>query len=481
MLFNSLAFALFLPVVFLIYWFLMNRNLKRQNVFLLLCSYFFYASWNWQFLFLLFFSTGLDYWSGIKIEKSAERYRGYWLWFSIIVNLGFLFLFKYYNFFIDSFADLVHLFGKDIDVHSLNYILPVGISFYTFHGLSYVIDIYYKRIKAERQFADYALFVSFFPLLVAGPIERATHLLPQIKRQRFFSYHQSVYGLRQILWGLFKKIVIADQCAVFADIAFNNTEQQSGVNLLVGVLFFSFQIYGDFSGYSDIALGVARLFGIELLRNFSFPYFSRDISEFWRRWHISLSSWFKDYVYIPLGGSRGGMVSTIRNTFIIFLLSGFWHGANWTFVMWGFLHALYIMPLILLKSNRNYLQIVAVNTVLPSFKALLQMGLTFLLVSFAWIFFRANSLNHAFYFIRKLFSKSLVHWPHFNDMGLFKLVFILVMIFILVEWFGRRYHFALQLVDLVKIKWLRYFIYYIIVMMIFLLGGTSNQFIYFQF
>lgn len=387
MLFNSLSFAFFLPVVFLLYWFAAKENLRLQNVLLLVSSYFFYACWDWRFMFLLIFSTFLDYFTGIKIHEAADK-RGklFWLWLSIGVNLGFLGVFKYYNFFAASLADGLSLLGYRADLGALQVILPVGISFYTFHGLSYVIDIYNARIRPERNFTDYAVFVSFFPLLVAGPIERATHLLPQILKKRKFSYPQAVDGLRQILWGLFKKIVIADNCAEYANAIFNNSSAYSGSTLVLGALFFTFQIYCDFSGYSDIALGTARLFGIELLRNFAFPYFSRDIAEFWRRWHISLSSWFKDYLYIPLGGSRGGTWIKIRNTFIIFLVSGFWHGANWTFIVWGLLNALYIMPSIVLNTHRNNLDSVAKGKHVPAVRDVLAIGATFGLTVFAWIF-----------------------------------------------------------------------------------------------
>ena len=344
MLFNSFSFAVFVPIVFLLYWFVFQKSLKAQNGLLLIVSYFFYSCWDWRFLFLLLFSTALDYFSGLQIEKNTNlKIRKLWFYSSIGLNLGFLGVFKYFDFFVLSFQSLLLKWGLSVDVLTLNIILPVGISFYTFHGLSYVIDVYKKRITAEKNFIEYAVFVSYFPLLVAGPIERATHLLPQIKTKRSFSYDQGVSGLYQILWGLFKKIVIADNCAHFANVIFDNPDQYSGSTLIMGALFFTFQIYGDFSGYSDIALGVSRLFGIELLKNFAFPYFSRDIAEFWRRWHISLSSWFKDYVYIPLGGSKGGKWMQIRNIFVIFLLSGFWHGDNWTFLMWGFLNALYFL------------------------------------------------------------------------------------------------------------------------------------------
>ncbi|HOY94662.1 MAG TPA: MBOAT family O-acyltransferase, partial [Catalimonadaceae bacterium] len=336
MLFNSIQFALFLPVVYILYWYATAGKVKIQNILLLIASYYFYACWDYRFLFLLIFSTFLDYYTGLKMANAVSGgIRKFWFWLSVGINLGFLGTFKYYNFFASSFAEAVSGIGFDVHPSSLQVILPVGISFYTFHGLSYVIDIYKGRIPPEKSFVDYAVFVSFFPLLVAGPIERATHLLPQIKSERVFNYNKSVDGLRQILWGLFKKIVIADNCAAFANAAFAEPGSSSSAVLTMGAIFFAFQIYGDFSGYSDIALGTARLFGVELLRNFAFPYFSRDIAEFWRRWHISLSSWFRDYLYIPLGGSKGGNWSRVRNTFIIFIVSGFWHGANWTFIMWG--------------------------------------------------------------------------------------------------------------------------------------------------
>ena len=316
MLFNSISFAIFLPIIFVLYWFFTNKSLKLQNLLLLVASFYFYSCWDWRFVFLLLFSILLDYFSGIKMENSKNsNERKFWLWLSIGINLGFLGFFKYYNFFAENFAEMLQNFGLKVNPWTLKVILPVGISFYTFHGLSYVLDIYFKRIKAERNFVEYAVFVSFFPLLVAGPIERATHLLPQIKVKREFSYEKAVDGMRQILWGLFKKMVIADNCAVFANQIFGNSANASGNELVLGAIFFTFQIYGDFSGYSDIALGTARLFGIDLLRNFAFPYFSRDMAEFWRRWHISLSSWFKDYLYIPLGGSKGGNWMRIRNTF----------------------------------------------------------------------------------------------------------------------------------------------------------------------
>ncbi|MFT3980391.1 MAG: MBOAT family O-acyltransferase [Ferruginibacter sp.] len=489
MLFNSLSFAIFLPVVFFLYWFVTKKNLKAQNILLMLASYFFYACWDYRFMFLLMFSTLLDYFTGLKMEDAPDkRGKKFWFWLSVIVNLGFLAVFKYYNFFIESFAEGLSMVGIQSHFPTLNVILPVGISFYTFHGLSYVIDIYNNKIKAEKNFVDYALFVSFFPLLVAGPIERATHLLPQIKKERIFDYTRAVDGLRQILWGLFKKIVIADSCAQFANIIFNGSEHYSGMMLVLGALFFTFQIYCDFSGYSDIALGTARLFGMELLRNFAFPYFSRDIAEFWRRWHISLSSWFRDYLYIPLGGSKGGTWMKVRNTFIIFLVSGFWHGANWTFIAWGLLNAIYIMPSILMATNRNNLDMVAQGKTFPTIRELLQMMLTFAAAVFAWIFFRAESLAHAFQYVGDLF-KGLFNaaayreaWHYMStEVGL--LLPLLLIFFMVIEWLGRENQYAIQKWGFRYSRPVRWAFYYAILLVVFYFAGLGNEqeFIYFQF
>lgn len=478
MLFNTFEFAIFFPIIFILYWFFCNKNLKIQNILLLVSSYYFYACWDYRFLFLLFFSTFLDYFTAIKISDSNnEKTKTFWFWLSISVNLGFLGFFKYYNFFITSFQELFSNFGVNIDPWTLKIILPVGISFYTFHGLSYVIDIYKGRIKAEKNFVDYSVFVSFFPLLVAGPIERATHLLPQIKKARIFSYAKSVDGLRQILWGLFKKIVIADQCAEHANLIFNNQDDYGSIGLIMGAIMFAFQIYGDFSGYSDIALGTARLFGIELLRNFAFPYFSRDIAEFWRRWHISLSTWFKDYLYIPLGGSKGGTWMRVRNTFIIFLVSGFWHGANWTFIVWGFLNALFIMPSIIFNTNRNNLEIVAQNSKLPNFKELFSIITTFALTTLAWIFFRSLNITQAINYIIGIFSfKTNTTELHFRGDLIICIVF-----FFVIEWMGRREQFALAKFGLNWNKYIRLTFYFVLLVMLFWFGGKEQQFIYFDF
>ncbi len=479
MLFNSLEFLVFLPIVFLIYWSLNKKELQVQNLLLLLASYYFYSCWDWRFLFLLLFSTGLDYAAALKIHNSENsNHRKFWFWLSIIANIGFLGFFKYYNFFISSFVELLQAINIQANPYALKIILPVGISFYTFHGLSYIIDVYKKRIEPEKNIVTYSLFVSYFPLLVAGPIERATHLLPQLKKKRFFNYNLAVAGLRQILWGFFKKIVIADNCAEYVNLIFSEPDAYSGSSLFVGAVFFSFQIYGDFSGYSDIALGTSKLFGINLLKNFNYPYFSRDIAEFWRRWHISLSSWFKDYLYIPLGGSKGGTWSKIRNVFIIFIVSGFWHGANWTFIFWGFLNALFIIPSVLMGNNRNNLDIVAKNTILPSFKEILQMGITFLLATFAWIFFRADSMFDAFSYISHMFSHSLFV-PLSKRPSVWIMLFL--MLFIVLEWSGRKDDFAIQKTGYNQTAILRRGFYIVLALIILLSVGKEQAFIYFQF
>jgi len=476
MLFNKIEFAFFFLLIFLLYWFVFNKNLKQQNLFLLVASFFFFACFDWHFLFLLLFSILLDYSIALKIINSKNNKKK-WLWFSIIINLCFLGFFKYFNFFIDSFSEFISLFGLSQNAWSLKIILPVGISFYTFHGLSYVIDVYNGRIKPVSNFVDYSLFVSFFPLLVAGPIERATHLLPQIQKKRSFDYSKSVDGLRQILWGLVKKIVIADSCAIYVNEIFDNATDYSGSTLFVGAILFSFQIYGDFSGYTDIALGTARMLGIELLQNFSFPYFSRDIAEFWRRWHISLSSWFRDYVYIPLGGSRGTIWENIRNVFVIFLLSGFWHGANWTFLFWGFLHALFFIPLLITNKNRNNLEIAAPKMLKSFILTYFQIAVTFSLVSIAWIFFRSNSVSSAFSYIDNLFSLSLFTPPEIFPKTLVGYIFL----FLMIEWLGRKDNYAIEKFALNWKKANRMVFYYVLTLLIVYYYGRDFQFLYFQF
>ncbi|MFC6877639.1 MBOAT family O-acyltransferase [Flavobacterium myungsuense] len=375
------------------------------------------------------------YYTGIKIQDcTTTKSKSFWFWASIIINVGFLGIFKYYDFFAVSFSNLLQNFGFMVSPLTLKWILPVGISFYTFHGLSYSIDVYKSRIKAENNFTDYALFVSYFPLLVAGPIERATHLLPQVKTKRVFNFQQAKEGIFMIVWGLVKKVVIADTCATYANAIFDHYESMNSLSLALGAVFFAFQIYGDFSGYSDMAIGISKLFGIELLRNFNYPYFSRDIAEFWRRWHISLSSWFRDYVYIPLGGSKGTKLKQVRNVFIIFLLSGFWHGANWTYIAWGFLNALYFLPLLLQNKNRSNIETITLKLNFDSFKTVFQILFTFILTCFAWIFFRANSITAAFDYIKLLFTNGAFEWQYLANRRYNYEIIMLIILFIVVEW-----------------------------------------------
>ncbi|PID26355.1 MAG: membrane-bound O-acyltransferase family protein [Candidatus Cloacimonadota bacterium] len=482
MLFNSIDFAIFLPIVFVLYWFVTNRDLKLQNFLIVLSSYLFYGWWDWRFLSLIIFSTVVDYTVGLKLrfEENGTK-RKILLWASILVNLGFLGFFKYYNFFLDNFITAFLLFGTEIKANTLNIILPVGISFYTFQTLSYTIDVYKRKLEPTKDFIAFSAFVSFFPQLVAGPIERATNLLPQFYKKRIFDYSMAVNGMKQILWGLFKKIVIADNCAVYANQIFNNSSDMNGSSLVLGALFFTFQIYGDFSGYSDIAIGTSKLFGFNLMQNFNFPYFSRDIAEFWRRWHISLSTWFRDYLYIPLGGSRGGIWMKFRNTFIIFIVSGFWHGANWTFIIWGLLNAIYFLPLLLTNNNRNNMEIVAKGKLFPNLRELFFMLLTFGLTVFSWIFFRAENLTHAFSYISGILSISIIEIPKFPRMERAIITIFMICIFVIVEWLGRDQQFAIQNLGSKWKRPFRYFMYYTIITAIFLLCEKDQQFIYFQF
>lgn len=487
MLFNSIEFAIFLPIVFILYWYATNGNLKLQNSLLVIASYIFYGWWDWRFLFLIAFSSAVDYFVGLQLAKTDnQRNRKLLLSISILINLGFLGFFKYFNFFTESFTDAFTLLGKHIEPTRLNIILPVGISFYTFQTLSYTIDVYTRKLKPTKDIIAFSAFVSFFPQLVAGPIERATNLLPQFYSKRIFDYSKAVDGMRQILWGLFKKVVIADNCAEYANIIFNNSTEQGGSTLVLGAIFFAFQIYGDFSGYSDIAIGTSRLFGFNLMKNFAYPYFSRDIAEFWRRWHISLSTWFRDYLYIPLGGSKGSTLIQVRNTFLIFIVSGFWHGANWTFIVWGALNAIYFLPLLLTKNNRKNLDTAAKENHLPSIKEGFSMLLTFGLTTFAWIFFRAENISHAIQYIKSMLGGLQYKWGYIQTIDfLTKEVEntfpIILALFFLMEWFGRKDEFAIKGINVKWEKTYRWFLYYTLIVIIILFSGKEQEFIYFQF
>ncbi|MBS1594910.1 MAG: MBOAT family protein [Bacteroidetes bacterium] len=477
MLFNSWEFSLFLPVVFILYWYVFNRSLRLQNFLILIASYFFYGWWSWKFMILLMTSTFLDYLYGFGVASENKRKAKFFLWLSVINNLGILGVFKYYNFFAVEFQGLMSQLGVHVSPALLHVALPVGISFYTFHGMSYVFDIYRGRQKPVTNFVDYAVFVCFFPLLVAGPIERASHLLPQVQRRRTFDYRQAVQGCSLILWGMFKKVVVADTLSVAVDEIFKQYTHSSATTLIVGAIAFSFQIYGDFGGYSDIALGTAKLFGFELLSNFRFPYFSRDIAEFWRRWHISLSSWFRDYLYIPLGGSKEGKLKAVRNTFIVFLVSGFWHGASWTFIIWGFIHACGFLPLLLTDRNRTHvLDVVAQDRRWPNFTELRQMIGTFIFVTIAWVFFRARDITTAVAYLVRIVTDSFTHPQQYLHLPHYMALFGYIVVILAGDWYLRRdernYEFPSIAIYVIGIVTAVYF-----------LAGQSDhlQFIYFQF
>ena len=526
MLFNSFEYLIFLPIVFLLYWFVFDyaigkckHQLLLQNLFVVVASYIFYGWWDWRFLILIAITTLCSFASGLMISRCEQvlsegggkcsRFKWllnpkFWLLANILLNLGILGVYKYYDFFAREFALLL---GIESDFLLLHLILPVGISFYTFQALSYSIDVYRNQIAPCHDIVAFTAFLSFFPQLVAGPIERATNLLPQFQKKRSFDYATAVDGMRQILWGLFKKIVVADNCATYVDTVFADLSNQSGSTLVLAAVLFTFQIYGDFSGYSDIAIGTAKLFGIKLMRNFNVPYFSRDIAEFWRRWHISLTTWFRDYVYIPLGGSRPNIPEAIRlkgdkaiearytkwiavrNTFIIFLLSGFWHGANWTFVLWGAYHALLFVPLLLLNKNRRYRDTVATVTLpdgttktklFPSFKETGQMLMTFALAVFGWIIFRAQDISQFGEVISTICSDSLLSVPWLMNKDYYIPTILAIMVLCIIEWLSRDYKHGLEFVK-EKHQWIRTTIYIVLLFGIFAFGGRAENFIYFQF
>ena len=472
MLFNSIEFAIFLPVVFLLYWFVFRWSVRAQNLFVVAASYLFYGWWDWRFLFLIAFTSLCSWGSGLLIERYRQRPVAKAVHvLNIVLNLAILGVFKYYDFFVTSFANLF-LHGRT-DGLLLNIILPVGISFYTFQALSYSIDVYRGKLEPTRDIVQFFAFVSFFPQLVAGPIERATNLLPQFAKPRMFDYAQAVDGMRQILWGLFKKIVVADNCAAYVDYVYGAYSTQSGITLAIAAVLFAFQIYGDFSGYSDIAIGTSKLFGIKLMRNFDNPYFSRDIAEFWRRWHISLTTWFRDYVYIPLGGSRVSKAKVVRNTFVIFLLSGFWHGANWTFLAWGAYHAVLFLPLILLGRNRKFTGVVAEGRLLPSWSDFGRMLLTFILVTVGLVLFRADSISQAWHYLALLPQGGAAYTEGLAACTVY------VLLMLVMEWIHRAGNHGLDLH--IRSTALRILLYYSLIVIMFFAYTNSEAFIYFQF
>ncbi len=484
MLFNSIDFAIFLPIVFILYWFATNKNLKIQNALIVASSYLFYGWWDWRFLSLILFSTALDFIIGLKISKQYNPVkRKVLLWTSIIVNLGFLGFFKYYNFFVDSFVSAYSFFGNEINTGTLNIILPVGISFYTFQTLSYTLDINKGKLKPTDDFIAFAAFVSFFPQLVAGPIERARNLLPQFYNQRTFDYSKAVDGMRQIIWGLFKKVAIADSCATIVNSIFSNSPDLSGSTLYIGAVLFIIQIYCDFSGYSDIAIGTARLFGFNLRQNFAYPFFARDMAELWRRWHISLTTWFRDYIFIPLSNSKTGKYIRIQNTIIVFGISGLWHGANWTFIIWGLLNALLLVILLLPKKKINHPGIVAKGKVFPSFIDAGKIFLTFNQFALSGVFFRAENVNHGIQYLSDIFSSSFFNIPVFYDSGLVITVSAYIVILFVVEWFGREEEYAIAKIGFTWPRWTRHLAYYslFVIIIYFALANTDVDFVYFQF
>lgn len=489
MLFNSVRFLFFLPVVFLLYWFVF-RTRKWQNLLIVLASYFFYGCWNWRFLILIAITSFCSYWSGLLIARydGSRQIQKMLAASNIVLNLLILGVFKYYNFFADNLADLFAMVGYELDWVTLDVILPVGISFYTFQALSYTIDVYRGSIRPTHDIVEFFAFISFFPQLVAGPIERATNLLPQFQCQRRFEYVQAADGIRQMLWGFVKKMIIADNCATGVNLIWSQYSDETGLVLVIGAVLFTFQIYCDFSGYSDIAIGCARLFGIKLMRNFNYPYFSRHISEFWQRWHISLMTWFRDYIYFPLGGSRCAMWKVVRNTLIVFFISGLWHGANWTFVVWGLYHACLIALFMLLGLKVKYKDMVAANRFLPSLKEFLQMILTFVFAVVGWIIFRAENLHDAISYLGCICNASLFDWSksliQLQDVGGLDIALPAIVMMLLAEWIHRDKQHALQFDAnglMSRSIVLRYAVYIVLTMSLIGLGGSQSEFIYFQF
>lgn len=489
MLFNSIDFAVFLPVVFILYWFVVNKNLKVQNLFIVITSYVFYAWWDWRFLFSILFITIVSYLVGWGLAKEKNPGRQKILFYiGVFSSLSLLGFFKYYNFFQGNFITAFSFFGIAIKARSLNIILPVGISFYTFKALSYIIDVYKQTFAPESDFVAYAAFVSFFPTLVAGPIDRANSLLPQFHNERIFDYGKAVDGLRQVLWGLFKKMVIADNCAEFANLIFNNSANYPGSTLLVGVFFFSFQVYCDFSGYSDIAIGTSKLFGFDLVKNFAFPYFSRDIAEFWRRWHISLSTWLRDYIFFPLRRKLlrqkrlPGWVVQSLPPFVTMLISGIWHGANWTFIIWGALHGTYLIIENNLKPPVDRFFEKSQSKIISGFYQIFQIGFTFMLVCLGWIFFRADTITHAISILLKIFSRSLLSIPYIEGWKNSLATVMLILIFTFIEWLGKENQYAIEKLGLSWPRPVRWALYSSIIFLIgMFMQTTETPFLYFRF
>jgi D-alanyl-lipoteichoic acid acyltransferase DltB (MBOAT superfamily) len=481
--FNSIDFGVFLALVFLLYWFVLNKNSSRQNLLLAVASAVFYGWWNWKFLSLLFISSGIGFIAGIALSsRSSKTERKAILTVGILAHLSLLGFFKYFNFFIHNVARGFQFLGLDIQINHLQILLPVGISFFTFQSISYLIDVYRRQVQATKDPIAFFAFVAFFPQLVAGPIERASRLMPQMTKLRKFDSASAIDGARLLLWGLFKKVVVADNCALIVNQIFDSADRYNGSTLFLGALFFSFQIYGDFSGYSDMAIGIARLFGINLMRNFAFPYFTQNMADFWKRWHISLSTWFRDYIYIPLGGSRRGTMLTIRNVFLVFLLSGLWHGANWTFVLWGLVHAILLVSYIIFKERYPAMENKPeLSAGISRIREGLSIGGTFFLTTLTWVLFRADNIHVAKDIFQKILSFSLLETPDMPNLPVVIMPFIMILFLVSVEWISRKKEHALEFLGTAWPRTLRWGFYCIILTCIYFFGGPKQDFIYFQF
>ena len=486
MIFNSLFFLFFFGVFFVLYWFIFQNNLKAQNILLLIASYVFYAWSDWYFLYYLIGISVLNFFLGIYIEKTSNsKYKQWLLYIGLIQGVGGLAFFKYYNFFIDSFKAAFHSIGINFDLQTLNIIIPLGISFFTFRTISYLLDIHKGKIQASRDWVVFFNYVSFFPSLVSGPIDKAKKLIPQLENKRIFKSVAAADGMRQILWGLFKKVVIADNCAKFTNQIFEGYQSASSFTLILGAFFYAIQLYADFSGYSDMAIGIARLMGFEITRNFEFPFFSQNIAEFWRKWHMSLTNWLTEYVFTPLSISfrNLGKLGLIFAIVINFTICGIWHGANWTYVLFGFLHGCYFIPLII-SGTMNKKKKMNSNKFFPSFKEFINIAMTFLLVMFTFIIFRAQNIETAYRYIFRLFSKIFqspgeiflyTFWKQYI------ILFILIIFFLLLEWIGKTNQYAIaKFID----KWhksVRWSFYYVLIISVFYFAQKGHQFIYFQF
>jgi alginate O-acetyltransferase complex protein AlgI len=496
MLFNSTEFAIFLPIVFLLYWLVTYKNLKTQNILLLIAGYVFYGWWDWRFLLLLTLLSLANYFIGIKIDNNETiKKRKIWLITGIVTNIGILGIFKYYNFFIDSFIDLVSLFGYALPRSTTKIILPVGISFYVFLSLSYIIDIYKKNLTANRKIVEVLLTLSFFPIILAGPIQRPASLLPQISKHREFHYSQASDGLKQILWGLFTKIVIADNLAVYVDDFFLNYSSYAGSSLFLGGVFYTIQIYTDFSGYSNMAIGIAKLFGFSLMQNFAYPYFSRDIVEFWKRWHISLTSWFRDYVFLPLSFTiswrlKGEKVLFIKTDLFLYIvasaitwfLTGLWHGAKYTYIIWGIIHGFFlIIYKWQLKPRKRILKNLGISNN-NFFVVFTETTITIIIIMITWVFFRAENLREAVLYLNGIFSNSIFSIPEFRGMKMGLIISFLVLLFLITEWFGREQQYAISHLGITWKRPYRWAMYSFIIFLIGMFMQTKQTpFLYFQF